>query len=433
MNKKNDLFETLFQLNLGLITFFLPSNLFLKIYQTHSFVHGLQIDYLIPKIFVTDILIWSLILIWVLEQTIKRKYDLFNHIQKKHTVTQNKVSFLLFFVFFILMLLQFFSPNRISSFWYGFKLFQMSLFSLVLWGGKRHLNSKSVLLSLTITLVFQASLAMIQFYTQSQLFNYYVLGETNIKQGISIAKTTVNYQEKIIPYGSTAHPNILGGVLSIYLLVLLQFFPKNTVTKKLIFFFIVLLSLLALFLTQSWSAWMSFFVGCILLLVQTFRNKKRRHRANRLLSTTAVLLFLFSPLLISLLATKYPNNSSFSRRDILNQAASNMIMTHPIRGVGMNAFTTKVEEYGKSSEIVRFVQPVHHGGLLLLAENGLIGLGCIIIIYFLIQPHIGLFGLLVLTPIVSVDHYLITTQTGQLLLIFTIFYFHQTKRKKNTH
>ena len=97
-----------------------------------------------------------------------------------------------------------------------------------------------------------------------------------------------------------------------------------------------------------------------------------------------------------------------------------MIKAHPVWGVGMGNFVTNAEQYSSSTEVVRFVQPVHNLPLLILTETGLLGL---ILIYLILQTSSIKFqkslalSLILLTSIILLDHYLLTIQSGVLLLI----------------
>jgi hypothetical protein len=120
-------------------------------------------------------------------------------------------------------------------------------------------------------------------------------------------------------------------------------------------------------------------------------------------------------------------NLSLSRRVTLNQAAIAMIDQRP-QGVGLQAFTTQLERVSQSREIVRFVQPVHHLGLLWLAETGLLGLVALGVglIYLKRAQPTWLTGVILaaiwLLPVASLDHYLLTIQTGLLLSALVVSY-----------
>lgn len=102
-----------------------------------------------------------------------------------------------------------------------------------------------------------------------------------------------------------------------------------------------------------------------------------------------------------------------------------MIQQRP-QGFGLGTVTTQIEKFSTSREVVRFIQPPHHLGLLWLTETGFFGL-----IFLLVgmtylkkkQPNIFsavLLTLLWLIPIISLDHYLLTIESGKLLLALVL-------------
>ncbi len=100
-----------------------------------------------------------------------------------------------------------------------------------------------------------------------------------------------------------------------------------------------------------------------------------------------------------------------------------MILHQPLLGVGLNNFTAEVEKYNRSDEVVRFVQPAHHVGVLWFADTGILGL-CIVAFLALkkIQLRKYVTPLCILFPILTLDHYLLTQQTGLLLTLFSLFF-----------
>jgi hypothetical protein len=92
-----------------------------------------------------------------------------------------------------------------------------------------------------------------------------------------------------------------------------------------------------------------------------------------------------------------------------------MLDSQPLVGVGLNQFTSRVEQYTQIREVVRFVQPVHHLGLLWLAETGLLGLMFLLWVLLEIKNKKLILPILILLPIAVLDHYLLTQNQGLLL------------------
>ena len=72
VKNKNLLYQFLF----GLIIFLIPSNLFFKVLESSAYVNGLLIDYLIPKLYLSDLVIFALFSWWVIDhqKTILKKF-----------------------------------------------------------------------------------------------------------------------------------------------------------------------------------------------------------------------------------------------------------------------------------------------------------------------------------------------------------------------
>ncbi len=416
---------------LCLLIFFIPSNLFYKFDISHAYVHGLLVDYLIPKLYLSDLPIIGLLLLWL--------KDLQN--RKKLRDIKNPVVLL-----FSLLVVAFFSRQLVStvpraSLWFFLKLVEMAGLTIFLISHHALLKKKIIWFVLAFTLGFQALLGIVQFYTQSSIFHTYLaLGEVNFDHTIGLAKDSYFHTENILAYGTTAHPNILGGFLVLGGLLILDRYlslklslNKNQVVGLVLFFGLLLW---ALCLTQSISAAVALGVGLLFCL---FRNKMhhplfQNHRQN---VVAVVTFFLISgiaviPYFIHQGGQKFPDNLSFTRRDSLDQAAALMIKDNPILGTGLNNFTTQVEEYLPSREPVRFVQPAHNVLVLWLAETGLIGLLVIGMSYYMVQRKILkswptksslIIPIIVLFPLLTIDHYLLTQQTGMLMSIFFLMLF----------
>ncbi len=379
----------------------IPSNLFLKFFVDSAYVHGLLVDYLIPKLFVSDLVIFALLGLWLWE----------NVPLKINWPKINKWLVLLLVLFFIRQL---FTSHPLASVWYFFKLMEMFALGFYFLHHQNIFKSKIIHWSLLLTLAFQSLLAIYQFHTQHSLFGYYFFGEPNLSNYIGLAKGVFDGAEKTLPYGTTAHPNILGGFIAVTLLILYTL--RNKVSNKIVFFLTIAIAGYALYLTQSISAWLILLTAIALFLGQKYFNNK-----GKLKVAYFVLFFLIvTPLTFQLFSIIYPTNNSLVRREYLQRAAIKMIWDQPLVGVGLNNFTAEVENYTNNPEIVRFVQPTHHVIALWLSETGLLGLTLVLLIWKLFTKEIKseiLLALVIISPIVFLDHYLLTTQTGLLLLI----------------
>ncbi|NCN03644.1 MAG: O-antigen ligase family protein [Candidatus Pacebacteria bacterium] len=416
-NKKTSNF--IYQILFGIVLFLVPTNLFLKFLESSAYVNGLQIDYLIPKLYLIDLVIIFSFIFWLFENKktlIKKikhfKNNLFNFIN------DNKVGS---FLIASLIIRQINSYHPIASWWYLSKLFEISLFGLLIYHKRKLLSPVWAMMSLLPTIFFQSIVGLFQFFNQTPVFGYLFLGEANLTKQTGLAKQVINGVERILPYGTTAHPNILGGFLSISLLILIGvlLIPKLNHKKyhQQPFVYGPLgIAIITLGLTFSFSAWLTLLIGIGLLFFKL--NDKRAF-------ILSLLIIILSPFFIYSLS-RVNNDPSIIRRNYLNHTAVNIFSDHLLWGVGLNNFTTQVEAYSPTREVVRFTQPSHNSFLLILSETGLIGLG---LISFIIKKGWKTFKknqqstkyLLLLLPILTLDHYLITNSSMLLMgLLFIV-------------
>lgn len=386
-----------------LIIFLIPSNLFLKINPTSAYVNGLLVDYLIPKLYLSDVPIIILLSLWSIEVILIEK--------KKFIFTAAKL-YLPSILISLIIVRQIFTPYPLSAVWYLFKLIEIGLLGWFLVAHQKLFQQKIIYYTITATIWFQSLLAVWQFINQKPLLGYIFLGETNLANSIGLAKDVWWQTGRVLPYGTSGHPNILGGILAILSLFLINKFLKTNQKKNLLLTSAtILLAIFTIILTQSISATLALAIGLILIF------KKKLNSKNLVIG--GLLLFFTVPLAIGLAAKKLPHSDSLTRRSYLQTAAIKMFAKNPIVGVGLNQFTARVEEYSHTQEVVRFVQPTHHLGLLWLAETGVLGVW---LIWILIkkQSQKIILPFLILLPMATLDHYLLTQQSGLLLLIFTL-------------
>jgi O-antigen ligase len=397
----------------GLLIFLIPSNLFLKLFEHTAYVHSLLIDYLLPKIYISDVVIVALFLIWFFtpewRRAVWRSFSSFIQTDRQKLLMGGFCG-----LWILLFGLQFLTAKPFASLWFFLKLSEIAIFAVGLTHRRSLLHSLTLTYTVLVTLLFQSLLAIFQFWTQSSFFpSYYFFGEPNLHQFWGLSTGTFWGQEKILPYGTTAHPNILGGFLSIGLLILIS------QRKKLSKMWLLALPLIffAFILTQSITAWLTLVIGSLIFL---------RRPKQRILLTATVVGCIFIPITLHFAALQYPSLTSFTRRASLNQMALAMWQKNFFTGVGLNNFTVQSESYISQPEIVRFVQPVHHVGLLWLAETGLLGIVLIIVILMIISQKRSFSSAIAvwtaaLLPILTLDHYLLTQQTG--LLIGVLFFY----------
>lgn len=407
------LLPKLFSWLVAVLIIFIPSNLFLVLNESAGFVNGLRIDYLIPKWYFTDILILFIILIGF-QINDKRILSI-----KNHFFASNKNRGLIIF-FSLLVIAQFFSAKAFISFFTLIKMIEYGLLTVVLTVNKKYLSLKTIQLSLMLAIIIQLIFALYQFKYQHSLTPYKFSGESEINQStIGLARGTFNGEERLLAYGTTPHPNVLAGIVALFtVLLLIPIGSKNWVK----YILLLIPAGLIISLTQSWSAALALLCGLLLLhkyrLLQNLINSNKRRVAA--LITLSVFIF---PILLMLLSS-ISTSPSLSRRNDLNDAAFAMFQAKPLTGIGVGNFTAVLEHYSQSRELVRFIQPVHNNAWLYLAETGILGIVILILLIKLTMKATWSPLVFALIPLVVLDHYLVTTQSGILTALLFVLLAH---------
>ncbi len=430
------------QILLSLLILTLPLNLFLKFYIEQAYVNGLLIDYLIPKIFLSDLVLYLLLFAWLAAAAMRdgfRCQILLDKIKKHRGLLILAV---------LLFIRQFFSLKPISGLWFSLQLIEMGLLTAFLWNQRKLLHSQLTRLSLAAAFVFQTLLAAYQFFVQQPLLPYKFLGEPSFRPYLQLHRQTILGQEKILAYASTAHPNVLAGLGVMFFLILwpqadrsgrfkiLKQFEAG-VCRKTIKGILLILVLAVLFFTQSISGLLTLILGLAFQLKKSSIGEQKSKAENKNISSffsrlnslklqrlTLVLIIFLTPLVIAA-GTFIDQRPSLMRRTILNQAAVKIWIKQPILGSGLNQMTAALEKVIPYQKLRGFVQPVHHVPFLWLAEAGILGVVIVILIWRKISTALKpslIRALVVISPLLVLDHYLYTLQTGRLLLVLWIIH-----------
>jgi len=384
---------------LSLLVFLVPSNLFLVLHHQIGYAAGMRIDYLIPKLYLSDLVAGAFATLTLAQY-------------------RPRVSKWLIYIgisWFILLLRQVATLTPASSLWF---FAELSLAGVVIWSlvqlPKRIREHTGVTWSLASMLGLQSLVAIGQFALQKSLFGYWFLGETNLLHFAGIASQTIGGQEFILPSGTTPHPNVLAGVLLIGSVVLWQ--RRKDIPRWLLLSTLAV-SLFGIGVTFSLSAWLAgmFALGFYGVKSQLDTTHKR------IVLAGVWSLIVLIPLVMSQFSV-VSANPSLTRRSTLNQVAITTFAAQPLWGTGLNTFTRGLALTNTHRILERFVQPAHHVPLLLLAETGLFGvLAGVGILIWLRKNSSNLDAILlascVLVPLISLDHYLYTLESGRLAVV----------------
>lgn len=383
--------------------FLAPLNLFLKFSENAGYINGILSDYRIFKLWIGEIPVLILLALWGGELW-PQLHTLIQ--QWKKILSQRSVFFSLLLGTF-LIIRQYFTATPTESFWYAAKVLEITGLFFFLRSHWKIINLKIFSSVLFTTIIIQIALAQYQFFSQTNLFPYKFLGETQLNGSTNIARAVFADTLMVLPYGTTAHPNILAGFLTITGIVLLQFFSQKSLRfKKQIYFFLVVSISWTLFLTQSisaWSAWLFFF------LFQTFPQWKKKISGQLVIG-----IFILIPFILFHLSQNI-QDPSLERRVFLNTHAFSLFLQNPIWGTGLNqSLASGGNLY--SAETARFLQPVHNVLFLWILETGIIG--AILLFKPLMRAIYHKTWLAcVFLPLVSLDHYLLTQWMGGIIVV----------------
>lgn len=392
---------------LVVMIFFAPTNWFLQLSDQHAYLTGLRVDYLIPKLYPVDLLaLMGLVL------------GGFGEISGKFRTSAifNRKNLLMIGVIFVFVLGQILSDLPILAAIWVLRILIYCGFAWVLSKNLPKLQksqaSKMIFWALSLNVIFQSIVGIIQFTRQSSVAGYWFFGETNLNYFANIAKVVLNGQELITAYGTTAHPNILAGLIAVFLAIVWRLFwsKKSFLITKMVFLATLTLGLIVLTLTFSVSGWLTFLsAGLVINWPQT--------KISKFYQKTAIWILIAAGALLALANNFLPPNSnpplSISRRIFLAEAALKMWLNNLLTGVGLGQFTLNLEKFTAGKEVVRFLQPVHHTLGLWLTETGLIGT----ILAAKLRKPLGL-AVAITLPSLIWDHYWMSQPNA--LLIFML-------------
>lgn len=391
----------------GLILFLLPTNLFLVLDHHAGYVNGLKIDYLLPKLYLS----FAVVLVLLLSAAPK----VLQLVTQLYAVSvRNRVAAMLAVM---LVLYQVFLPSTMVSLMHLSIAIIVVLMSAVLIRNKTLLNSTEALAGIVSALVFQTVVGLHQFLTQSSVLGFYFFGEPDFTKvfGLHTAQLPLNLGERILAYGTTAHPNVLAGFAVIYSLLVLQH-PRARRSLTSIAF---ILTIICLAITQSIASLTAFILG----LTTLYALRTHPEIQKKLLSPTVIVGCVAAACIATSLFIAFApiNHHSIENRKQLQAAAIELARKNPIFGVGIQQFTQYVESISYTNS--RFVQPAHNIFLVLFAETGLVGVVVLGLAGNSLWKHTTkqeqrklLPILAALMPLALLDHYLYTLVPGLLLV-----------------
>lgn len=309
--------------------------------------------------------------------------------------------------------------------------------------------------------VFQAILAIAQFYKQSSLGIKFIEAGKYLPGAAGVATFISNDAKIMRAYGSFPHPNVLAGFLLLAIFCFYYLWISNAIKGRFCYMLHVIcygLMVFALFVSFSRTTIFVFLlISFLFLLIRFFQLRQLYHTEERLLAgkrlmILALFFIVFSALsstaLLPYMKTRFLTISiqeeAVDLRFFYAKMAIAIIKEKPILGIGIGNFVNYSHNYpaflraatklaasggltgGKIPDWI--YQPAHNIYLLIASEIGILGL--LLFLLFLIKkikseikklfkvldeinPLIFLFiGFLVIG---FADHYFWTLQSGSLM------------------
>ena len=449
---------------------FLPSNWFFSWGESGAMVGGFLLDYALYRVWFTDFILLSLSLLylsWLFRFWLFRSFEIATNDQSHSSIMsrfllffqcfRSPLTFLLIPLVLLTVSFAFSTPTSQAGVVAGLAILKWALFFPTLIWGLRTRQAKTALVSgILVSLGSQLVLGLAQMTLNRPLFGFWFFGEVDPNSIVLLAKTSYFGRVQLLPYGTLPHPNVFAG-FALGVALLSSWHLKSKSLQALV----MLLVGVVVVLTQSGASLLGFVILCFAQVYshipQIFTGSDRLQTSVRqglgFLSTifhaprlqtmkyhalnfqssvvrvvgavwVVALAFAVVPLSLQAVQLAFPNttDASWTRRVQLQQAAVRIFLERPLTGIGIGQFAPQLERFVTIPATTRFLQPVHHVGLLVIAELGLIGVMSIALTGYFVHrmysaslPRMTLLCL-VFFPIFSLDHYLVTIQQGQILL-----------------
>lgn len=392
--------QLIFSAYIFIFTAFLSSQLGKHFFFSFSYLSGVRIDYLAPTLYLTDILSFPLIILFLFRVTrnAKRSYNTF------------PISSSIFlFICFLISINYFFSLSKPLWMYNALRIIQ---WSSIVYFFSRYAKRKNVfsaaIFGLFLGGLLELILSLLQLSSRHSIQGFwYYLGERSFSIFTpGIAKAYFLGHEFLRPYGTFSHPNSLAGF---YLLLYAFILTQKRMTN--IFLRTILLTLFSFLIFISFSR-TAIIIYVIINLLFFFHH------------AFSCRLCLFAKLVTGCILIFFALNisgdlQSMAKRNDFAQKAVAIIAEKPFSGVGIGSYLIAQHEFPQKFSPF-FEQPVHNIFLLTVAQ---LGIPLFILSLTLINRYIRVvltssqffIPLLVIFLTGSMDHYWLTLQQNVLL------------------
>lgn len=377
------------------LLFLLPVQLGFHFWPGFSFLNGIRVDYLSPTVYLTDLLVASLVIL---------NLDYYS----KH-----KRVFVFLFIFGITNVL--FSLYPAISFIRLIRIAELVCLSIFVYE-QSFLDTKKMYKTLFYSAVIFSTIGILQFFLGKTLGGpLYFLGERSFNISTpGIALVSLFGRVYLRAYSTFSHPNSFAGYTSVVFILSLV---KTKINKFSIFgYLLILFSIVASFSLSS-------FIGLFVFFFFALLDKERTTKLfEKYFLIFAAGISLFLPVFSAkyLLAIPYMPQT-ISQRLSLAYVSGIIISKHYLVGSGLNTFILSTKDFMAKTFNYWLFQPVHNIFLLIVSETGFLGL-----LLFLLTIYQSLktqkkeisFAILFIITTGLFDHYWLTLQ--QNLLLFAV-------------
>jgi hypothetical protein len=361
---------------ISFLSFLLPYQLGYHFNNFQNTVYGFRIDYLIPTLYITDIVATLLIVRWLYSYRVKLT-------KKYYILPVLSLGFVLLNIYNSLLI--------IPAIYKWIKVIEMILLGIVIYNTKKFDIYNNFLKPLSYSILIICLLGILQYFNKGSIGGiFYLLGER--------AYQINNSNIAPYPYSTFSHPNSFAGFLLVFGIFLIQF--KKKFNKK-YFWTLSFLVLINLILTNSLNIYITV---SFLILLKLFKNN-------------------FSNLIFIDFSQRF-----VTHRLELIEASLKMIKSNFWLGVGINNFIPNLVKVSNTFLNAWELQPVHNIFLLVFSEIGIIGLfafGCLVLAGLTTSSY----GLIAVLFSGMSDHYWLTLQQNMLLFVYVLVI--SIKWKKN--
>ncbi len=382
------------ELSFLLVLATLPVQLGKFFFLDHSYVLGLPIDYRALSVYLSDITVLLYLAAFLIENQ--------RNLPKIFKNQKATIIALVTFNAYLLVTSLFFSTSTYASLLFATKIAATSVLSVFAATTIAKVTVAKIARGvIQFSAVWQSLLIASQFILQKSLGLWFLGERTFDASTTGIAHITVFGRELLRPYGTFPHPNVAAAYLVLSTIIIL---PTRLST------------LAAVFSTVLTFAKTSIVYAAVVLAAHSKYLKSRA-----ILVVSVALMALLLPRLIT------ASIASLAERLVLTQAALDIALLSPIVGVGSNNFILELSRLNLFFLAeTRLLQPVHNVFLLILAENGVMGLILFTIVLLTFASRVAgktktllFIGLLIYA---SVDHFFWTLHQGQLLFWLSLAY-----------